>query len=95
VDFLIFADVVMDSRVFALSHVRLCKWQAALWGWGGTSGIPTIDFYFAPEALWKYSACPLPGDKSTTPQTLFSEQVNYLFILFTFFSCYFIYSIII
>ena len=57
-DFLLFADASLDSRVFALAHERLALWQGALWGWGSTLGIPTIDFYFAPEVFWKHSQCP-------------------------------------
>ena len=44
-DFLIFADAGLDSRVFALAHERMAPYQAILWGWGGTLGIPSIDYY--------------------------------------------------
>jgi hypothetical protein len=35
-------------------------YQGALWGWGGTLAIPTIDFYFMPEILWQGCDCNLP-----------------------------------
>ena len=30
-DVVIFADAALDSRVFALAHERLARWQVALW----------------------------------------------------------------
>jgi hypothetical protein len=55
-DFIIFTDAALDSRVFTLAHERLAIWQGALWGWGGTLGIDTLDFYFIPEPLWLFTA---------------------------------------
>jgi hypothetical protein len=73
---IIFADAALDSRVFAMAHERLAKWQSALWGWGGTIGVDTMDFYFVPEALWSHSKCPTHGgEKMLPPQSLFAEQV--------------------
>lgn len=51
-DFVIFTDALLDSRVFALAHERLAAWQGALWGWGSTLGVNTIDYYFVSEPLW-------------------------------------------
>ena len=80
-DLLIFTDAGMDSRSFALAHERLSPRQALLWGWGGTLGIPAIDFYIIPEALWKGSTCATVDRKltggerrSVLPQELFQEQ---------------------
>ena len=75
VDFLFFADAALDSRVFALAHERLALHQAALWHWGGSLGIPTIDYYIMPEIFWKYSKCALIHRGPVPPQALFSEQV--------------------
>ena len=38
-DVVLFADAALDSRVFALAHERLARWQIALWvsGWVGES----------------------------------------------------------
>lgn len=89
-DLIIFADAGLDSRVFALAHERMASYQAILWGWGGTLGIPTIDYYFVPETLWRGASCAMMrghgmrgvGDHDTgsnqfilTPQELFHEQV--------------------
>ncbi len=30
-DVVIFADAALDSRVFALAHERLARWQVAIW----------------------------------------------------------------
>ena len=60
-DFLLFSDAAYDSRVFALAHERLAPYQAALWGWGGTVAIPTLDFFFAPSFLWQGRSCALQG----------------------------------
>jgi len=75
VDFLFFADAGLDSRVFALAHERLALHQGALWHWGGTLGVPTIDYYLMPEIFWKYSKCALINRGPVPPQALFSEQV--------------------
>ena len=58
-DFILFADAALDSRVFALAHERLATWQGGLWGWGGSLGINTLDFYFAPEPLLAVTSCPI------------------------------------
>ena len=57
-DFILFADAALDSRVFALAHERLAVWQANLWGFGGTLGIKTIDFFVMPEPLLAAATCP-------------------------------------
>lgn len=75
VDFLFFADAALDSRVFALAHERLALYQGALWHFGGTLGIPTIDYYLMPEIFWKYSKCAMIHRGPVPPQVLFSEQV--------------------
>lgn len=74
-DIILFADAALDSRVFAIAHERLAPYQALLWHWGGTLGIPTIDFYFIPEILWRYSKCAQLQRGPSPPQSLFSEQV--------------------
>lgn len=74
-DIILFADAALDSRVFAIAHERLAPYQALLWHWGGTLGIPTIDYYFIPEILWRYSKCALLQRGPAPPQSLFSEQV--------------------
>eukprot|EP01036_Dinobryon_divergens_P002119 gene2119-2788_t len=56
-DVLIFADAALDGRVFALAHERLAPVQLALWGWGGSLGIPAIDYFLIPEVLWMGSKC--------------------------------------
>jgi len=58
-DFILFSDAAYDSRVFSLAHERLAPFQAALWGWGGTVAIPTLDFFFAPAVLWHGRSCAL------------------------------------
>lgn len=77
-DIVLFADAALDSRVFAIAHERLAPYQALLWHWGGTLGIPTIDYYFIPEILWRYSKCALLQRGPAPPQSLFSEQVMLL-----------------
>lgn len=57
-DFVIFTDALLDSRVFALAHERLAAWQGALWGWGSTLGVNTIDYYFVSEPLWHGASMP-------------------------------------
>lgn len=76
VDVLLFADAAMDARVFALAHERFAEFQGILWSWGGTLGIPTIDYYFIPEMFLRDSRCPygLDGGK-IFPQEIFREQV--------------------
>ena len=74
-DFIIFADAGLDSRTFALAHERLALWQGVLWGWGGTLGIPTVDYYFIPDILWTHSRCPKTKETYRVPQELFMEQV--------------------
>lgn len=74
-DVLLFSDAGLDSRVFALAHERIALYQCALWGWGGTIGIPTVDFYFSSELLWRESRCPLLHGGHFDPQELFAEQV--------------------
>jgi hypothetical protein len=74
-DFLLFADASLDSRVFALTHERMALWQGLIWSWGGTMGIPTIDYYFIPEILWTNSMCPTLHGGFVPPQALFAEQI--------------------
>ena len=87
-DLLIFTDAGLDSRTFALAHERLVRYQALLWGWGGTLGIPSVDFYIVPEPLWRNAACAtvdphsFSGDHemriAAKPQELFAEQTLFL-----------------
>ena len=72
----IFIDAAVDSRVFALAHERLALWQGALWGWGGTLGVPGLDFYLVPEVLWGRARCHSLDGRSLQPQELFMEQVS-------------------
>ena len=74
-DILLFADAALDSRVFALAHERLALHQAVVWHWGGTLGIPTIDYYFMPEIFWSHSKCAVLHRGPVPPQSLFTEQV--------------------
>eukprot|EP00981_Chlorochromonas_danica_P007705 scaffold1869_cov163-Ochromonas_danica.AAC.17 len=73
-DMIIFADAASDARVFAMAHERLAKTQALLWNWGGTLGIPSIDYYFMPSIFWEGVQCVLK-EEEYLPQTLFREQV--------------------
>jgi hypothetical protein len=66
-DFIVYTDALLDSRVFALAHERLASWQGALWGYGGTFGVESIDYFFIPEPMWYYSrhlGCPMRMKKS-------------------------------
>jgi hypothetical protein len=76
-DFILYSDAGLDSRVFALAHERLAPYQGALWGWGGSLGIPSLDFYITPAVLWTQSKCRSSNKNSefTLPQELYSEQV--------------------
>ena len=56
-DLLIFTDAGLDSRTFALAHERLALYQTLMWGWGGTQGIPTVDYYLIPTAFWHNVNC--------------------------------------
>lgn len=47
-------------------------------GWGGTIGIPTIDYYLIPQMLFERSRCPQTGANDFRPQELFAEQVVFL-----------------
>jgi predicted O-linked N-acetylglucosamine transferase (SPINDLY family) len=85
-DILIFADLGQDCRSFALAHYRLAPYQMALWGWGGTLGIPSIDYYLYPQVFWFKTKCRV-SNRMTTPQELFSEQVGRLHLLFREMTC--------
>lgn len=74
-DLILFSDAGLDSRVFTLAHERIALYQGALWGWGGTIGIPSIDFYFAAGALWSAARCQRMQGPYALPQELFAEQV--------------------
>ena len=76
-DYILFSDAGLDSRVFALAHERLAPVQGALWGWGGSLGSPSLDFYLAPSVLWTQSKCRMNDRKIefVMPQELYSEQV--------------------
>lgn len=74
-DFLLFADAALDSRVFAIAHERLAVWQGALWGWGGTLQMPSIDFFFVPEMMWRHSRCAQVRGAVVPPQDTYGEQV--------------------
>jgi predicted O-linked N-acetylglucosamine transferase (SPINDLY family) len=80
-DFVLFSDAGCDCRTFTLAHMRLAPFQGALWGWGGTLGIPTIDYYFFPEILWSSSKCYSEYDVPQLPQELYSEQVYLVTLL--------------
>jgi hypothetical protein len=74
-DFLLFADAALDSRVFALAHERLARFQGILWHWGGALGIPSADFYFMPEVFVFHTRCSQLQGGRVAPQNLFSEQM--------------------
>ncbi len=91
-DFIIFADALLDSRVFALAHERLATWQGALWGWGNTIGVNTIDYYFISEPLWhttswrtrggdmysmRMHGCPLPRKRTSEGELHTSGAFNF------------------
>ncbi len=45
--------------MFALMHERLASYQGVVWGWGGTLGVASVDFYVVPAVLWSEAKCPL------------------------------------
>ncbi|HVF34940.1 MAG TPA: hypothetical protein VND91_06420 [Candidatus Saccharimonadia bacterium] len=65
----LYPELGMDERVFALAALRLAPVQAAAWGHPVTSGLPTIDAWFTcaamepPDAASHYRErlLPLPG----------------------------------
>lgn len=73
-DLIVFADASSDARVFALAHERLARYQAVLWNWGGSLGIPSVDYYLLPDIFVREARC--HGD--VFPQQLFHEQVMLL-----------------
>ena len=83
-DIILFADIGQDCRTFALAHYRLAPYQIAYWGWGGTLGIPAIDYYVYPQLFWYNTKCTI-SNKVFAPQELYSEQVIFLLCLFRFF----------
>ena len=82
------ADAALDGRVFALSLERLAPVQAHLWGWGGSLGMATTDYFIVPEVLWTGVQCTATFQRRTDlktiagrgglvlPQDLFHEQVR-------------------
>jgi predicted O-linked N-acetylglucosamine transferase (SPINDLY family) len=76
VDVLIFADAGQDCRSFALAHYRLAPLQLAMWGWGGTLAINTIDYYLFPDVFWTGAKCRVAEGALRSPQELYAEQVN-------------------
>ena len=74
-DVIIFSDGGHDSRTFALAHYRLAPYQLMYWGWGGTLGIKTIDYYLYPKILWTPKSCLFSNGNRLSPQELYSEQV--------------------
>eukprot|EP01042_Synura_sphagnicola_P004974 gene4974-6337_t len=86
-DLLLMADAALDGRVFALSLERLAPVQAHLWGWGGSLGMATTDYFIVPEVLWTGVQCTATFQRRTDlktiagrgglvlPQDLFHEQV--------------------
>lgn len=74
-DVIIFSDGGHDSRTFALAHYRLAPIQIMYWGWGGTLGVKTIDYYMYPEIMWTPKSCLMSSGKVHSPQQLYSEQV--------------------
>ncbi|RYH16393.1 hypothetical protein EON65_30175 [archaeon] len=76
-DLIVFADASSDARVFALAHERLARYQAVLWNWGGSLGIPSVDYYLLPVIFVREARChSRHGD--VLPQELFHEQVMLL-----------------
>lgn len=73
-DVLVFADASSDGRVFALAHERLAVYQTVLWNWGGTLGIPSVDFYIMPDIFLRDARCKL-SDGELAPHSLFREQL--------------------
>lgn len=47
----LYPELGMDARVFALAALRLAPVQAAAWGHPVTSGLPTIDAWFTSTAM--------------------------------------------
>jgi hypothetical protein len=39
--------------------IHLIHSSGALWHYGGSLGIPTVDYYFMPEIFWQHSQCGL------------------------------------
>ena len=74
-DIIIFSDGGHDSRTFALAHYRLAPYQLMYWGWGGTLGLKTVDYYLYPDILWTPKSCKLSDGRIMSPQQLYSEQV--------------------
>jgi hypothetical protein len=67
-NFLLYSDANYDARVFALAHERLAPVQAALWGWGGTVGLKSLDYHIMPQVLVCQVKCPAPP--ATNPKKI-------------------------
>jgi predicted O-linked N-acetylglucosamine transferase (SPINDLY family) len=50
-DLLIYPELGMDGRVLVLAAMRLARLQACAWGHPVTSGLPTVEHYFAVAAM--------------------------------------------
>ena len=62
ISFISFISPISSTHLIHLTHS-----SGALWHYGGSLGIPTIDYYFMPEIFWQHSQCGLGtlkvGDK--------------------------------
>jgi predicted O-linked N-acetylglucosamine transferase (SPINDLY family) len=47
VELIIYPELGMDARTFALASLRLARVQACAWGHPVSSGLPSIDYYFS------------------------------------------------
>jgi CRISPR-associated protein Csy1 len=50
-DILVYPEIGMDGRTYALAAHRIAPVQCAAWGHPVTTGLPTIDFYFSCAAM--------------------------------------------
>jgi hypothetical protein len=63
-------------------YIYVDYFQAALWSWGSTLGIPTIDYYIMPRMLVCAGVCPVllaqtrMQENMGKPQQYFVEQVS-------------------
>ncbi|GEO81535.1 O-linked N-acetylglucosamine transferase, SPINDLY family protein [Pararhodospirillum oryzae] len=50
-DLLVYPDLGMDPRVFALAGLRLAPVQCVSWGHPVTTGLPTLDWFLSSDAM--------------------------------------------